>query len=80
MTTQPHAEPTKSTAAKFAPLARFALARLREPSTWRGIVLFISGCGAAISPALALQIVSVGVSVAGLIGMLLGDAPNDTEE
>jgi hypothetical protein len=73
MSTQPQPDTKILTAARLRPLVRFAVARLREPSTWRGIVLFVSGCGAAISPAMALQIVSVGVSVAGLLGMLVAD-------
>jgi hypothetical protein len=75
MTTQTPSTPTKSTAARIAPLVRFAVARLREPSTWRGIILFCSGLGASIEPAIALQIITVGVSVAGLVGMLMGDDP-----
>lgn len=55
---------------------RFLLARAQEPSSWRGAILVLSGVvGVTIEPALALQIVSVGVSVAGLIGILTADKP-----
>jgi hypothetical protein len=78
MTTQQHSPaPKTTTAERLAPLIRFAVARLREPSSWRGIVLFLSGCGAAISPQMAMQIISVGVSLAGLIGMFMGADPTD---
>jgi hypothetical protein len=51
----------------------FVIARLSEASTWRGIILLISGMGAAIDNTLALQIISVGVSAAGLVGMVFPD-------
>jgi hypothetical protein len=53
---------------------RFMLARAQEPSSWRGAILALSGvAGIAIEPALALHIISAGVSIAGLIGILTAD-------
>lgn len=67
---------TKTT--KFKAFGRFLLARAQEPSSWRGAILAASGVvGITIDPALALHIISAGVSVAGLIGILTADKPED---
>lgn len=50
-------------------MLNFLLARSKEPSTWRGISLFLTACGVYIDPALYQQITTVGLSVAGLIGI-----------
>lgn len=44
--------------------------RLREPSSWRGIVWILTAFGVAISPELAAAIGAAGASIAGLIGLL----------
>lgn len=46
----------------------FILARLSEPSTWRGIVLCAAGLGVSIAPERMDAIVSVGMLAAGIIG------------
>lgn len=69
------AKPVKSKAAIW----RFLLARAQEASTWRGVIMCISGMGAVIDSTMALQIISVGVSVAGLVGMLFPDTPVESE-
>ncbi len=51
----------------------YIIARLQEPSTWRGLVLAITGLGAAINPDLREAIVTLGLLVAGLIGAALPD-------
>ena len=51
-------------------LKDYFLDRLREPSTWRGIVMLLTGLGVGISPELAESIVAVGVSLAGVIGVV----------
>ena len=57
---------------------RFMLERAQEPSSWRGAILVLSGvAGVAIEPALALHIISAGVSIAGLIGILTADKPDE---
>lgn len=57
-------------------VARFMLARAQEPSSWRGAILVLSGVvGVTIEPALALHIISAGVSIAGLVGILTADKP-----
>lgn len=48
----------------------YILDRVREPSTWRGAILFLTALGVPIAPALAEHIVTVGLGVAGIIGMV----------
>jgi len=40
---------------------------LKQPSTWRGIIIILSASGVGIAPTLALQIVTVGTTLVGLI-------------
>ena len=54
-------------------LKTYLLARLKEASTWRGIVLMLTAAGVPLAPALADSIVACGLAVAGLIGAV---APN----
>ncbi len=51
----------------------YLIARLQEPSTWRGLVLVSTACGAALSPDQQEAIVTVGLLVAGLIGAAFPD-------
>ena len=51
----------------------YILARAKEPSTWRGIILMLTAIGVPIAPAMADAIVSVGLAVAGLIGIATPD-------
>ena len=51
----------------------FILARSKEPSSWRGVSLFLTAFGIYIEPALYAQITTVGMGVAGLIGMVTAD-------
>jgi hypothetical protein len=53
----------------------YLMARLKEPSTWRGIVLIATACGTAISTTQQEAIVTVGLMVAGLIGAVFPDKP-----
>lgn len=47
--------------------------RLKEPSTWRGVILLLTALGVPIAPAVADVIISVGLAVAGLIGVATPD-------
>lgn len=51
----------------------YFLDRAKEPSTWRGLVLVLTAIGVPIAPAMAEAIVSVGLAVAGLIGIATPD-------
>lgn len=46
------------------------LARLSEPSTWRGLVWLLTAFGVSLRPEVWQQITAVGMAVAGLIGMI----------
>lgn len=55
-------------------LARYLLARLREPSTWRGIVYLIIGLtGADLAENDRDTLVSAGLLLAGFIGAAFPD-------
>ena len=51
----------------------YLLERMREPSTWRGIIMLLTAIGVPVAPARADAIVSVGLAVAGLIGVATPD-------
>jgi len=47
--------------------------RAKEPSTWRGVILVLTAIGVPIAPAMAEAIISVGLAVAGLVGVATPD-------
>ena len=51
----------------------YVIERMKEPSTWRGIVLLLTAIGVPVAPAMADAIISVGLAVAGLIGVATPD-------
>lgn len=53
--------------------SKFAVARLGEISTYKGIIFALTGLGVAVRPELATAITSVGLAVAGLLGVLTAD-------
>ncbi len=52
---------------------RFVAERMKEPSTWRGLALFVSGLGIYISPEQWEVIAAFGMGLSGLIGMTTKD-------
>ena len=48
----------------------YILDRAREPSTWRGVLLFLTAIGVPIAPELANHIVTGGLALAGIVGMV----------
>ncbi len=48
----------------------YILERLKESSTWRGLILIATSFGVAISPDLMATIISAGTGLAGLVGVL----------
>ena len=56
-------------------LIRYALDRMREPSTWRGIIAMATASGVSLSPDQAKSIIAAGLALAGLVGALLPDGP-----
>lgn len=57
---------------------KWLLARFKEPSTWRGLVWLATVFGLSLRPDQAEAIVSVGMAVAGLLGVFLNDAPTNS--
>ena len=52
----------------------YLLARLKEASTWRGIVLLLTAFGVQVAPEVQEAVISVGITVAGAIGVLFPDS------
>lgn len=59
---------------------QYLIDRLKEASTWRGLVLIATSCGAMISPEQADSIVSIGLLVAGAIAALVAEKPGACPE
>ena len=51
----------------------YFIQRLSEPSTWRGILAILTGCGIALSPAQAAAITAGGLALIGLVGAFSPD-------
>ncbi|MCI0430265.1 MAG: hypothetical protein L0210_06960 [Rhodospirillales bacterium] len=60
-------------------LAAYLIARLKEPSAWRGLVLLLTSLGLGISPEQSDAIVAAGLAVAGAIGAFAPDASGIAE-
>lgn len=55
-------------------MQEYLLERLKEPSTWRGIVALVTAAGVALTDAQATAIVSAGLALIGVIGVFTADA------
>lgn len=44
--------------------------RMKEPSTWRGVIYIITSVGITISPEATESFISIGLLFAGCIGLL----------
>jgi hypothetical protein len=51
-------------------LINIAIERLKENSTWRGIILVLTALGVKLDPALQEQIIMAGLSLVGLINIV----------
>ena len=51
----------------------FIIARLKEASTWRAIIVLLIACGIPIAPLLADRIIPIGLAIVGLIGIFMPD-------
>lgn len=54
-------------------MKQYILSRAKEASTWRGIILLLTAVGVPIAPAMAEAIISVGLALAGALGVLTAD-------
>lgn len=55
------------------------LDRLGESSTWRGIILTITGLGIAMEPDQAAKITAVGLGIVGVINIFRQGSPTKTQ-
>lgn len=54
-------------------LKRYLVARLQEPSTWRGLILIATAAGAKLSPQQVEAILTGGILLAGLVAVAFPD-------
>lgn len=52
---------------------KYVIDRLKEPSSWRGLVLLTTAFGVTLNPDLVPSIVAVGTGLAGIIGFAFKD-------
>lgn len=57
---------------------KYIFNRLKERSTWLGIIGLITACGASISTELAEQIIAAGIAIAGAVGIVTKDKEDDS--
>lgn len=57
----------------------YIIDRLKEASTWRGIIGLITAAGVTISPEQIDKIVAAGLAIMGVIGMLFRDGKTGAE-
>ena len=55
----------------------YIFSRLKERSTWLGVIAFATSCGSSIATELTESIITVGVSPAGLVGVVTKDKEDD---
>lgn len=51
----------------------FILERGKEASTWRGLVALLTAVGITISPELTEALVSAGLAIIGILGVVTAD-------
>lgn len=47
--------------------------RLKEPSSWRGLVMIGTAFGISLNPELVTNIIAIGTGLAGVIGFVFKD-------
>lgn len=52
---------------------KYILDRLKEPSSWRGLVMIATAFGVSVNPELMTAIITVGTGLAGVIGFVFKD-------
>lgn len=52
---------------------KYILDRLKEPSSWRGLVMITTAFGVTLNPDLVSAIIAVGTGLAGVIGFVFKD-------
>ena len=64
---------------KLKQAMNWVLDRLSESSTWRGIVLTITGLGIALEPDQAAKITAIGLGIVGVINIFRKGSPTKEE-
>ena len=54
-------------------MKHYIIARVKEPSTWRGFILLLTAMGVPVAPHMAEAVVTAGLGLAGLVGMVTRD-------
>lgn len=54
-------------------MKQYLIDRAKEASTWRGIIMLLTAVGVPVAPEMANAIVSVGLALAGLVGVVTPD-------
>lgn len=54
-------------------MKNYIIDRLKEASTWRGIILLLTAAGVPIAPAMADSIITIGLAIAGFVGVVTPD-------
>ena len=54
-------------------MKNYILERAKEPSSWRGLFLLLTAIGIPVAPQLADAIITVGLALAGLVGVATPD-------
>ncbi len=52
-------------------MIKYVLNRLKEKSTWVGLIALVGAAGVTISPEMAVHITEVGLAVVGLVLLVL---------
>lgn len=52
----------------------YVVARLKEASTWRGLIFIATAFGLQLAPAMQEAIVTAGIGLAGVAGAVLPDS------
>ena len=52
---------------------KYILDRLKEPSSWRGLVMIATAFGVSVNPELIDSIIVAGTGLAGVIGFVFKD-------
>ncbi|MDI1231350.1 MAG: hypothetical protein PSU93_09395 [Methylobacter sp.] len=54
-------------------MRKFFINRLKEPSSWRGLILIATAFGMDLNPEQAYAIASFGIAMAGGVGVVTAD-------
>ena len=52
---------------------KYIIDRLKEPSSWRGLVMIATAFGVSVNPELLSSIIAAGTGLAGIIGVVFND-------